>query len=48
VRSRRATLGDDGVVAAFGWADGGEPTFVPGSSIWVEARNRDGAREARA
>lgn len=38
-----AVLGEHGVVplAALGWADGGEPAFVPDSYVWAVARDRD-------
>lgn len=49
-RRGRAVLGDDGVVplAALGWADGGEPAFVPDSYVWAVARNRDAGLQVLA
>lgn len=49
-RRGRAVLGDDGVVplAALGWADGVEPTFVPDSYVWAVARNRDAGLQVLA
>ena len=39
-----AGLGQDGVVplSSLGWADGGEPSFLPDSFVWGVSRNRDG------